>query len=81
MKCPKCHSTRVENTTLGSVEQAGTYAAAVLGIAAAKVGIAMLGGRSKTPSWDSVKKGTDGFGIPRQFKCLRCGHVFHGRDY
>ena len=56
MKCPKCHSTRVENTTLGSVEQAGTYAAAVLGIAAAKIGVAMLGGGSKTPSWDSVKK-------------------------
>ena len=56
MKCPKCHSTNVETTTLGEVEQAGAYAVAALGIAAAKIGVSLLGGRSMTPSWDSVKK-------------------------
>lgn len=55
MKCPICHSTKVETTILGSVEQAGTYAAAVAGIAAAKIGVAMLGLKSKTPSWPLKK--------------------------
>ncbi len=81
MNCPKCHSNHVEVITLGNIEREGTYAAAVTGIAALKIGASLMGLRTMTPSWKSVKNGTDELGVPKQYKCLRCGHIFHGRDF
>lgn len=76
MKCPKCHSTKVEKTTLGIVENIGSYAAVVTGIAALKIGFSAMGLRSKTPGLKDIKDMAND--IPQQYKCQNCGNVFHG---
>lgn len=80
IKCPKCGCKRVERTALGKLEKGGTYATAVAGIAALKLTAHFFGLRTATPSWQSVKNGTDELNVPTQFKCKNCGNTFHSSD-
>lgn len=78
MKYPKCHSNRVEKTTLGSAEEVGTYAIAIAGVAAMKISASLFGLRTATPKMSQIKDNTNW--VPRQYKCLNCGHEFHGKE-
>lgn len=81
IKCPKCKSSNVKQTTIGSVEQGATYVVAGVGIAALKFGAHLMGLRTMTPKMSAVKSGTDELGIPRQYECCNCGEKFHARKY
>ncbi len=74
-KCPYCGSSNLERTNLGEVENFGSYLVSGAGFIASKLASSAIGIRSKYEVEKVAKF------IPREFKCNRCGKVFHEQEH